>query len=79
MSRRYMTKAEHNAILCGLRCLQQVRQQCAGDLTDDLQEILSDDLEDGDDITDEEIDQLCEDINMDEVQLTVEEDEDDEG
>lgn len=71
MSKRYLTRSEFNAILCGLRCLQQVRDQCGGDLPDDLQDILTNECGD-DDLSDLDIDQLCEDINNDQVQLHIE-------
>ena len=51
------------ALLAGLRCLQQVRAECAGDLPDDLQDIL-DKNEGLLPLENEEIDTLCERLNM---------------
>lgn len=66
MSQRYMTKVEHNAILAGLRLLQHSRANPA------IREILTDGLPEGHkDITESEIDDLCEAINLGEVQLRV--------
>lgn len=74
MSRRYLTKAEENAILAALRLMQDVRSERNGDLPVDILEVLEDGLnkderEDLDDNFYEVIDQLCEAINFDEVQF----------
>lgn len=74
MSRRYLTKAEENAILAALRLMQEVRSERNGDLPVDILEVLEDGLnkderEDLDDNFYEVIDQLCEAINFDEVQF----------
>lgn len=77
MSNRYLTKPEHNAILAGLRCLQQLLDE-GGDLPQGVQDILDDGLDhvpedcDSDPIDSYGIDELCEDINSDSVQFTVE-------
>jgi hypothetical protein len=76
MSQRYLTRAEYNAIVAGLRCLQQVREQCGGDLPPDLQDILVNECGD-EDLDDLDIDMLCEDLDTRNVQLTVEGDFDD--
>ncbi len=77
MSKRYMTKPEHNAILAGLRCLQdrlmgapQSRAEIDDILTSGLDEVDADCASEVIDI--DGIDELCEAINFDEVQLTVE-------
>ena len=74
MSKRYLTKPEFNAILTGLRLLQD--KLLAG-LPEKFEVILTDCGED-DAIDVDGIDELCAAINFDEVQFTVEGDDDDE-
>lgn len=63
MSRRYVTKAEHNAIIAGLRSLQGAhKNELELTLTDGEVEAIDDDG----------IDMLIEAIQFDEVQLTIE-------
>jgi vacuolar-type H+-ATPase subunit F/Vma7 len=80
MSQRYLTKAELNMLLAGLRSLQMVRRQDM--MTAGILEILEDDLDDDELIAvnehlAENIETLVDDLVCRNVQFTVEGDFDD--
>ena len=70
MSKRYLTRPEFNAILAGLRHLQNTLEDSGHGLSAGAKEILNDGVDEP--ISPEEIDQLCKDINYREVQMRVE-------
>lgn len=67
MNKRYLTKAEHNAILAGLRLLQ-IRLHREGD-AGPCQDILTDGIADKEVLNEFGIDSLCENISFDLVQF----------
>lgn len=58
-----LNKRELAAVLAGLRALQDLRTMTAGELPDDIQAIYTDD-ESLEGLSDAEIDQLCERLNV---------------
>lgn len=58
-----ITPRDLAVILAGLRCLQQVYDQCCGDISDDLQDVLDDAVGPDGIALPNEIDNLCADIN----------------
>ena len=69
MSKRYLTRPEMNAILAGLRHLQNTLEDSGRGMSAGTKEILNDGVDEP--ISVDEIDDLCEDINFREVQLRV--------